>query len=84
MQGECKENDFPPIPEGRIGGVAGVLSPLIIFCGGFDNMMQVSGDCWILRLGETQWTPGERLPQPTVYAAQVKRYCTFLLCQQPI
>ena len=34
-------------------------------------MMQVSGDCWILKLGETQWSPGERLPQPTAYAAQV-------------
>ena len=48
-----------------------MLSFLIIFCGGFDDTMQVSGDCWILRLGETQWSPGERLPQPTVYAAQV-------------
>lgn len=70
-KGECKENEFPQLPVGRIGGVAGVLSFLIIFCGGFDDMMQVSGDCWILRLGETQWSPGERLPQPTVYAAQV-------------
>ena len=71
--GVCSHHALPDLPEGRRGGVAGLVGGglTVVVCGGFSDSLQVSGDCWQLSRSVPQWLTAPPLPRPTAFAAQV-------------
>jgi len=71
FEGQCKSHKFPLLPEGRIGGVAGLLtSTLLLFCGGLNSNKQATTECWFHSKNSGGWTTAPSMPQPAAYAAQ--------------
>ena len=71
--GVCRSHSLPALPEGRHGGVAGLLDgeKTVMVCGGFDMESQVTGHCWQLSWSNNLWTTAPSLIHPTALAAQV-------------
>ena len=71
--GVCRSHSLPALPEGRHGGVAGLLEGgrTVMVCGGFDEEAEVTGQCWELSWNNSDWRPSPPLIHPTAWAAQV-------------
>ena len=78
--GVCRDHSLPDLPQGRRGGVAGLVREgrTVVVCGGFSDDLQVRSECWSLSWNTSQWVPAPPLLHPTAYAAQVRE--KLLLC----
>ena len=78
--GVCGDHSLPDLPQGRRGGVAGVVRDggTVVVCGGFSDQGQVRSECWSLSWNSSsQWVTAPPLLHPTAHAAQVRE--EFLL-----